>query len=90
MKSWQPVVDIFEENNQIIVKADLPGVKKENISIDVENRVLTIKGEKKLENEIIVSASAQGLYISLKFCYSLQPLQGLFLFQPILQAFFPW
>ncbi|MFO7883802.1 MAG: Hsp20/alpha crystallin family protein [Desulfobacteraceae bacterium] len=51
-KSWQPVVDIYEENNHIVVKADLPGVKKEDISIDVENRVLTVKGEKVKEDEV--------------------------------------
>ncbi len=51
MKSWHPMVDIFEENDQIVVKADLPGVKKEDISIDVENRILTLKGERLQENE---------------------------------------
>jgi len=52
MKAWHPMVDIFEEKDQIIVKADLPGVKKEDISIDVDNRILTLKGERSYEDEV--------------------------------------
>lgn len=44
-------VDISEENNTITVKADVPGLKKEEIVIDVDNNVLTIRGERKLEKE---------------------------------------
>jgi len=52
MKAWHPMVDIFEEKDQIIVKADLPGVKKENISINVDNRILTLKGERSYDDEV--------------------------------------
>ena len=48
---WAPAVDIVDEKDQIKVKADLPGLKKENIEVNVENDVLTIKGEKKEEKE---------------------------------------
>ncbi len=50
--SWNPMVDIFEEDGKIVVKADLPGVKKEDISINVENRILTLKGERVKEDEV--------------------------------------
>lgn len=50
--SWEPVVDIYGEGEKIILTADLPGVKKEDISIDVENRVLTLKGERDEDKEI--------------------------------------
>src|SRR3989338_8904257 len=46
-----PAVDIVDEKDQIKVKADLPGMKKEEIEINLENDVLTIKGEKKEEKE---------------------------------------
>jgi HSP20 family protein len=42
-----PHVDIFEEGNEIVMKADLPGVKKEDIKIDLSENILTITGEKK-------------------------------------------
>jgi len=49
---WQPVVDIIKKDNKIIVTAELPGINKENISIDVNNDILTLKGERKYENEV--------------------------------------
>ncbi len=48
---WAPAVDIVDEKDQIKVKADLPGLKKEDVEVHVENDVLTIKGEKKEEKE---------------------------------------
>jgi HSP20 family protein len=49
---WAPAVDIVDEKDQIKVKADLPGMKKEDIDINLDNDILTIKGEKKEEKEI--------------------------------------
>lgn len=46
---WAPVVDISESPKQYTVKADLPGVKKEDVKISVENGVLTVSGERKSE-----------------------------------------
>lgn len=42
-----PSVDIFEEGNEVVMKADLPGMKKEDIKIDLTENLLTIWGEKK-------------------------------------------
>jgi HSP20 family protein len=50
-KEWKPVVDIIKKDGKVIVAAELPGVNKENISIDVNEDVLTLKGERKYENE---------------------------------------
>ena len=52
MGTWHPVVDMFEKDDTYVVKAELPGLKKEDISIDIEDRVLTLKGERKYENEV--------------------------------------
>ncbi len=49
---WAPSVDIIDEKDNIRVRADLPGLKKEDVEVAVENDVLTIKGEKKQEKEI--------------------------------------
>ncbi len=48
---WTPVVDIYETDDSFIVKAELPGVKKEDVHVNIENGLLTIKGEKKVETE---------------------------------------
>ncbi len=49
---WAPAVDIFETENELVVKADLPDVNPQNLDIRVENNVLTIRGERKFENEV--------------------------------------
>ena len=49
--SWAPVVDISETAKEYTVRADLPGVKKEDVKINVENGVLTVSGERKSEHE---------------------------------------
>ena len=51
-RAWNPKADIFEEDDRFVVQAELPGVEKDNISIDVDGRVLTIKGERSGENEV--------------------------------------
>jgi HSP20 family protein len=48
---WAPLVDIIEDDKEYIIKAEIPGVTKENVKVAVENGVLTISGERKLEKE---------------------------------------
>ena len=48
---WGPKIDISEGRKNIIVKAELPGVEKENIDLSLEGRLLTIGGEKKQEKK---------------------------------------
>jgi HSP20 family protein len=50
--NWSPVVDIFEEKDQIVIKAELPGVEKKDISLDVKGRVLTLRGERSGDREV--------------------------------------
>jgi len=47
-----PAVDVFEEKDEIVVKAELPGMNKENIEVNLTDHHLTIKGEKKKEAEV--------------------------------------
>lgn len=49
---WAPTVDVAETDENIIVTAELPGVKQNDVEISVVNDVLTLKGEKKEEKEI--------------------------------------
>jgi HSP20 family protein len=47
-----PKVDLYEEKDDIVVKAELPGIDKENVEVNLSDHMLTIKGEKKKEEEI--------------------------------------
>jgi HSP20 family protein len=49
--TWWPVIDVAESNDAVIVKAELPGMKSDDIEISVVNNVLTISGEKKESTE---------------------------------------
>lgn len=50
---WMPAVDIFETpEHEVVLKAELPEVKREDINITFENGVLTIRGERKFESEV--------------------------------------
>jgi HSP20 family protein len=51
--NWVPAVDIFEtENHDLVVRAELPGMSREDIEVSVENSTLVLKGEKKLDAEV--------------------------------------
>lgn len=50
-EGWQPAIDISDEKDHYLVKADLPGLKKEDIKISVEDNILTIRGERRHEAE---------------------------------------
>ena len=52
-RGWTPAVDIYEtEGREVVIKAELPEMKREDISVTFENNVLTLKGERKLEQEV--------------------------------------
>jgi len=48
---WAPLVDISEDHNEYLIKAELPGVKKEDLKITLDDGMLTITGDRKFENE---------------------------------------
>jgi HSP20 family protein len=48
---WSPAVDIAETENELVLKADLPDLKLEDIEVRVENQTLTLKGERKFEKD---------------------------------------
>jgi HSP20 family protein len=52
LTTWAPAVDIYEGENELVVKADLPDVKQEDLDIRVENNLLTIRGERKFEKKV--------------------------------------
>jgi HSP20 family protein len=50
-RPWTPSVDIMETENEIVLKADLPGVSEKEIDITLEDGTLTIKGDRKFDSE---------------------------------------
>ncbi len=48
-RPWSPAVDIYESEDELVLKADLPGLKSEEIDVRVENHTLTIGGERKFD-----------------------------------------
>ena len=50
---WRPLVDIYEnDKHEIVLRAELPGLKREDIDIRVENNTLTLRGERKRDTEV--------------------------------------
>lgn len=47
-----PAIEVYEEKDDVVVKAELPGLKKENLEVNLSNHLLTIKGERKKEEEV--------------------------------------
>ena len=56
--AWNPAVDIFDKGAEVVIHAELPGIKKEDIDVRVENNVLTIRGKKERKEE----AKEEGAY----------------------------
>jgi len=52
LTSWAPAVDIYEGEHELVVKADLPDIRPEELDIRVENNILTIRGERKFEKKV--------------------------------------
>jgi HSP20 family protein len=50
-RMWSPEIEVFERDNKFIVRVDLPGLKRENVKIEVVHDELTIEGERKVEEE---------------------------------------
>ncbi len=48
---WSPNVDIFESENEIVLEAELPGMKREDFELSIENNVITLKGERHFEKK---------------------------------------
>jgi HSP20 family protein len=52
MRRWMPAMDLVETEDHFVLRADLPGLGEEDVNIEVEDRVLTVSGERKAEHEI--------------------------------------
>ena len=61
---WRPVVDIFDTEKAIVINAELPGVSRDSITLDVKENVLTLKGERKSDEDV-----SQESYYRMERCF---------------------
>jgi HSP20 family protein len=52
LATWAPPVDIYETENELVIKADLPDLEHKDIDVRIENNSLTIRGERKFEKDV--------------------------------------
>lgn len=52
VSSWAPAVDIYETEDRVVLKAELPGVGKDNVNIQIQDNTLTLKGERRIEKGV--------------------------------------
>lgn len=52
LSAWAPSVDVYQTENELVIKADLPGATEKDLDVRVENNMLTIGGERKFEQEV--------------------------------------
>jgi HSP20 family protein len=57
---WSPQVDVFQRNNELVIKADLPGLTKDDVKVDVTEDSVTLQGERRTDRE----EERQGVYRS--------------------------
>jgi HSP20 family protein len=50
--SWAPPVDIYEQDGNLVLKAELPGVDPKDVDVRVENNVMTLRGERRFDDEV--------------------------------------
>lgn len=52
LTTWAPAVDIYETENELVLKAELPDIDEKDLDVRVENNMLTIRGERKFESKV--------------------------------------
>ena len=50
-EQWAPEIELYQRNNELVVRADLPGMKKEDVSVEIGEEQITISGERRQEQE---------------------------------------
>jgi HSP20 family protein len=51
LEAWSPKIEVFERDNRLVTRVDLPGMKKEDVTVEVTNGQLALSGERKRETE---------------------------------------
>jgi HSP20 family protein len=51
--AWAPAVDIFEKKDDLVIRAEIPGVQKEDVGVEIENGMLTLRGERRIDTDVV-------------------------------------
>ena len=73
---WAPLVDIVEDENEYLIKAELPEVRKEDLKVTVQDNVLTLTGDRSFEKEEKGKKSLSHRASLWQLCPQLQPSRG--------------
>lgn len=60
LETWAPAIEVFQRNNELVIRADVPGLTKDDIKVDVTDDAVTLEGERKREHH----EEREGLYRS--------------------------
>jgi HSP20 family protein len=73
--AWIPAVDIYETENELVAKIDLPGVNQKDLDVRVENNTLTVRGERKFESTVSEDnyVRVERAYVTFSRSFSLPP-----------------
>ena len=71
--TWTPAVDIYETPDTIVIKAELPGVVREDIEIQIDDNILTLKGERRFSKDVQEESylRIERIYGSFHRCFTL-------------------
>lgn len=52
LAKWAPLIDVFERDNEVVVRAEVPGLEAKDVEVNIDEEGLTIQGERKFEEEV--------------------------------------
>jgi len=51
LRAWSPAVDVYEDENEFLIKVELPGINRDDVKVSVNENTLSVSGERRVENE---------------------------------------
>jgi HSP20 family protein len=51
LRAWSPAVDVYEDENEFVLKVELPGINRDDVKVSVNENTLSVSGERRVENE---------------------------------------
>ena len=68
LTTWTPACDIYETEKEIVLNLEIPGIKKEDVKVSLDQNMLTIHGERKFEEEVKKENYHRSRIVAMSFC----------------------